>query len=51
MNAGGQIGAAITVSLTPAIALRSGWNASFLVAAGLCVCGALAWVFVRPGER
>lgn len=51
MNAGGQMGAAITVSLTPAIAIHSGWNASFLVAAGLCVCGALAWVFVRPTER
>ncbi len=51
MNAGGQIGAAITVSLTPAIAIHSGWNASFLVAAGLCVCGSLAWVFVRPAGR
>ncbi|MBV8865618.1 MAG: MFS transporter [Acidobacteriaceae bacterium] len=50
MNAGGQIGAAVTVSLTPAIALHSGWNASFLAAAGLCACGSLAWVFVRPAE-
>ncbi len=51
MNAGGQIGGALTVSLTPAIALHSGWNASFLVAAGLCICGSIAWVFVRTTER
>ncbi len=51
MNAGGQVGAAITVSLTPAIAIHSGWNSSFLAAAGLCVCGSIAWVFVRPNGR
>ena len=40
MNMGGQIGGAVTASLTPAIADAYGWTASFLVAAGLC---ALAW--------
>ena len=48
MNMGGQIGAAITASLTPAIANHFGWNASFLVAAGLCGCGALLWSVVEP---
>ncbi len=48
MNMGGQIGGAVTASLTPAIAGRFGWEASFLVAAGLCVTGALAWLFVDP---
>jgi len=48
MNAGGQLGGALTVWLTPVIAHRSGWTASFLVAAGLCICGALAWLLVNP---
>lgn len=50
MNMGGQFGGALTASLTPAIANHLGWNASFLVAAGVCVCGALAWFMVRPEE-
>jgi ACS family glucarate transporter-like MFS transporter len=48
MNMGGQIGAAITASLTPWIADRLGWTASFLVAAGLSAAGAAAWLFVKP---
>ncbi len=50
MNMGGQFGGALTASLTPAIANRFGWNASFWVVAGLCVCGSLAWLTVRPEE-
>jgi ACS family glucarate transporter-like MFS transporter len=48
MNMGAQIGGAVTASLTPAIASRFGWTASFLVAAALCLLGAAAWVFVDP---
>ena len=48
MNMGGQIGGAVTASLTPAIASRFGWTASFLVAAALCLLGAVAWTFVDP---
>ena len=48
MNMGGQIGGALTGSLTPWIALRYGWTASFLVAAGLCLVGALSWLAVDP---
>jgi ACS family glucarate transporter-like MFS transporter len=48
MNMGGQVGAAITTSLTPWIATRYGWTASFLVAAALCVVGAAAWLVVDP---
>ncbi len=48
MNMGNQIGAAITASLTPWIAARFGWTASFLVAASLCAIGALAWLAVDP---
>lgn len=51
MNMGGQIGAAVTASLTPAIGGRFGWSASFLTAAALCACGALLWISVEPGER
>ena len=48
MNMGAQIGGAVTASLTPAIASRFGWTASFLVAAALCLLGAAAWIFVDP---
>jgi ACS family glucarate transporter-like MFS transporter len=48
MNAGGQLGGALTASLTPAIARSYGWTASFLVAAALCACGALVWLWVKP---
>ena len=45
---GGQIGGALTGSLTPWIAVRYGWMASFLVAAALCVVGGLSWLAVDP---
>ncbi|MGI8961917.1 MAG: MFS transporter [Bryobacteraceae bacterium] len=48
MNMGGQLGGALTASLTPAIASHFGWTASFLVAASLCAAGALAWLRVHP---
>jgi MFS transporter, ACS family, glucarate transporter len=48
MNMGAQTGGAITASLTPAIASRYGWTASFLVAVAFCVCGAILWLLVDP---
>jgi ACS family glucarate transporter-like MFS transporter len=48
MNMGAQLGGAVTTSLTPAIAARFGWTASFLVAALLALLGALAWLLVNP---
>ena len=48
MNMGGQIGGTVTGSLTPWIAARYGWTASFLVAAALCILGAVSWLFVNP---
>ena len=48
MNMGGQIGGALTGSLTPWIAVRYGWTASFLVAAALCIVGAVSWLVVDP---
>jgi MFS transporter, ACS family, glucarate transporter len=48
MNTGNQIGAAITASLTPWIATRYGWTASFMVAAALCFVGAASWLVIDP---
>jgi MFS transporter, ACS family, glucarate transporter len=48
MNMGAQLGGAVTASLTPAVAARYGWTASFFVAAVLAALGALAWLAVDP---
>lgn len=48
MNMGAQFGGAVTASLTPWIANRFGWTSSFLVAAALCVIGAVCWLLVDP---
>ena len=48
MNMGAQFGGAVTASLTPAIAARFGWTASFLVAGSLGILGGLLWLFVDP---
>ena len=48
MNTGGQLGGALTASLTPWIADRHGWTAAFMFAATLCALGALAWLVVDP---
>lgn len=50
MNMGAQLGGAVTASLTPAIASRYGWTASFLLAALLAVLGSLAWLAVNPNR-
>jgi ACS family glucarate transporter-like MFS transporter len=48
---GGQLGGAVTASLTPLIAARFGWEASFLTAALLAALGAVAWLVVNPEAR
>jgi MFS transporter, ACS family, glucarate transporter len=48
MNMGGQLGGAVTATLTPMIADSFGWPASFLTAAALCALGSIAWLFVNP---
>lgn len=48
VNMGGQIGGAVTASLTPWIAQRFDWTASFGVAAALAVLGAICWLTVHP---
>jgi ACS family glucarate transporter-like MFS transporter len=51
MNMGCQIGAAVTASLTPLIAVHFGWDASFLAATMLAMLGASAWLVVNPDAR
>ncbi len=48
MNMGGQIGGAVTASLTPWIAARFGWTTTFATAAAMAILGALAWLLVHP---
>ncbi|WP_103932224.1 MFS transporter [Bryocella elongata] len=48
VNMGGQIGGAVTASLTPWIAQRFHWSTSFAVSAALAVFGAICWMTVHP---
>jgi len=48
MNAGCQIGGAITASLTPWIAEHYGWVAAFGTGAAIVIVGAGAWAIVDP---
>ncbi len=50
VNMGGQLGGALTASLTPWIAQRFGWTTSFAVAAGLAVVGGMCWLVVHPEQ-
>lgn len=47
---GGQVGGAVTASLTPYIAARYGWNTAFFVAAAAVLAGGCLWLLVDPGE-
>mgnify|MGYP001158012481 CR=1 FL=1 len=48
VNMGAQTASAVSASLTPVIAGRFGWQASFNLAALFCALGALAWLAVNP---
>jgi ACS family glucarate transporter-like MFS transporter len=48
VNMGGQLGGALTASLTPWIAEHFGWTTSFGTAAGLALLGAVCWLAVHP---
>lgn len=48
VNMGGQIGGALTASLTPWIAQRFGWTTSFGAAAALAVVAAVCWTNIHP---
>ena len=48
MNMAGQIGGAVTLSVTPLVAKAFGWIAGFDTAAAVALVGAVAWLFVDP---
>jgi ACS family glucarate transporter-like MFS transporter len=48
INTGGQLGGALTASLTPWISKHFGWTTSFGTAAVLAIVGALCWLTVHP---
>jgi ACS family glucarate transporter-like MFS transporter len=48
INMAGQIGGAVTASLTPVLAQHFGWTTSFAAGAVLAVIAALCWVTVHP---
>jgi ACS family glucarate transporter-like MFS transporter len=48
MNAGCQIGGAVTASLTPWIAAQYGWVAAFGTGAAIVLVGTAAWAVVDP---
>jgi len=48
VNMGGQIGGAVTASLTPWIGERFGWTTSFTTAAAFAVLSACLWLMVHP---
>jgi ACS family glucarate transporter-like MFS transporter len=48
VNTSGQLGGALTASLTPVLALHFNWKMPFTVAATLSVVGGLAWLIVHP---
>jgi ACS family glucarate transporter-like MFS transporter len=48
VNIGGQVGGAVTASLTPWIAHNFGWTSSFGTAACIALVGAVCWAFVNP---
>jgi MFS transporter, ACS family, glucarate transporter len=50
VNMSGQIGGAITASLTPWLAQRFNWTMPFTVAAALAFAGALSWLLVHPEQ-
>lgn len=48
VNMGGQIGGAVTASLTPWIAQHFGWTSSFGAASVLALVGSFCWMVVHP---
>jgi ACS family glucarate transporter-like MFS transporter len=50
MNMGGQVGGAVTASLTPYIAGQYGWNTAFFVGAVLALAGACLWLLIDPNQ-
>jgi ACS family glucarate transporter-like MFS transporter len=48
MNMGGNLGGALSPTLTPLLAHHFGWDGALYASAGLAVVGALFWLGVHP---
>src|SRR5262245_19731471 len=48
MNMGGNLGGALSPTLTPLLAHHFGWDGALYASAGLAVAGALFWLGVHP---
>lgn len=48
VNMAGQVGGALTATMTPWIAQKFGWTTSFGVAAVMAIVGSLCWLVVHP---
>jgi ACS family glucarate transporter-like MFS transporter len=48
MNMGGNLGGAISPTLTPYIAQQYGWETALFIAAALAIVGAGFWLGVHP---
>lgn len=51
MNTAGNLGGAVSPSLTPLLAGTLGWTAALYVAAGAAALAALLWLFIDPERR
>ncbi len=51
MNMGGQIGGALTASLTPVLVSHFGWHMPFYVAAAFGLAGAACWLTIPLSHR
>jgi sugar phosphate permease len=47
-NTGGNAGGLIAPTLTPWVGLKFGWPAAIAVGGGVCVLGALCWLWINP---
>ena len=50
MNMGGNLGGALSPTLTPLLAHHFGWDGALYASAGLAVIGALFWLGVHPEQ-
>lgn len=51
MNMGGNLGGALSPTLTPLLAHHFGWDGALYASAGLAVFGALFWLGVHPEQE
>ena len=50
MNTGANLGGTVSPTMTPWLAEHFGWTTSLGIAAAIALCGAIAWIKIRPGN-